>query len=585
MSTALYRVYRPQKFSEVSGQGVAVSVLEKELISGRTAHAYLFSGARGCGKTTAARLMAKALNCANPIDGYEPCCVCPSCISITNGENLDVIEIDGASNNGVDEIRELKTHVALAPFNSRRKVYIIDEVHMLSAAAFNALLKTLEEPPEYVVFILATTEPHKVPVTIRSRCQHIPFHRIRPQDIAARLGTVCKAEELGFEEEALWEIARQSDGALRDALSLLDQAASIGKGKITLSDVSEIMGGGSLTALERWLSAWRAGSEDSFGALDDMFRRGASPQRTLEELFAISRNLWVARNWDGKCLAALDVSSAEREYLEHESQHWDVKALERLMLFLSKLIPSARVGMRTDILVGILMARRYEIMNGADTAVPRSDSTAQAIVMTSPVMRPEPVKPALNDEPQVDAPRIIAPITTEIKPQAPKVNLAQFEGGILPAEDFILGLKEKSFALYCALLGSVITRDGQSLCVSVDSEYIYHFISGGKNSAVLAAAAMEKYHECKVFLKFGEMIHECVLSSVKTVKREPKTEKTDIKFESSPAKEQREEKEKVESHTITETVQNALKFLRGEVVIHRVEKDAHEGGEFEEEAQ
>ena len=173
-------------------------------------HAYLFSGPRGCGKTTVARILAKALNCLSPESG-EPCCGCRSCQAIAGGESLDVVEIDGASNNSVDEIRELKTHVALAPFSSKYKVYIIDEVHMLSMAAFNALLKTLEEPPSYVVFVLATTEPHKVPVTIRSRCQHIPFHSIGTRRIFDRLRQIVEWEGADAQPEALWEVASVLD--------------------------------------------------------------------------------------------------------------------------------------------------------------------------------------------------------------------------------------------------------------------------------------------------------------------------------------------------------------------------------------
>ena len=223
MYISLYRRYRPQTFSDMVGQSAAVGVLLESLREGSLGHAYLFSGPRGCGKTSAARLVAKSLDCLNRGEDCEPCGVCENCRAA--GEHLDVIEIDGASNRGIGEIRDLKSHVSLKALSASYKVYIIDEVHMLTDAAFNALLKTLEEPPANVVFLLATTEPHKVPVTIRSRCQHIPFHRITIADTVSRLKHVCSQENIEADEEGIWEIARQADGALRDALSLLDQCA------------------------------------------------------------------------------------------------------------------------------------------------------------------------------------------------------------------------------------------------------------------------------------------------------------------------------------------------------------------------
>ena len=268
MSVSLYRKYRPQTFSDLIGQIPAVSVLTSAIIKGRAGHAYLFSGSRGCGKTSAARIFAKAVNCSDR-QGSEPCGKCRNCVEITAGESLDVIEIDGASNNGVDNIRGLKENIALAPFNSPRKIYIIDEVHMLSQGAFNALLKTLEEPPEHVIFIMATTEPHKVPVTIRSRCQHIPFRSISPDDIFARLEYVCVSEGITYEPEALREISRQSDGALRDALSLLEQVSA--SGNVTLETVEATFGTGSRPAFERWITGLRERPEDAYTGLKSMF--------------------------------------------------------------------------------------------------------------------------------------------------------------------------------------------------------------------------------------------------------------------------------------------------------------------------
>lgn len=355
MSISLYRKYRPQDFKSIVGQKAAVEVLKNSIVKSRVGHAYLFSGSRGCGKTSTARIFAKALNCLEPIE-FEPCGKCKNCISITAGENLDVIEIDGASNNSVDEIRELKTHVTLAPFNSKYKIYIIDEVHMLSTAAFNALLKTLEEPPEYVIFILATTEPHKVPVTIRSRCQHIPFHSISTEDIFARLNYVCKSENISANSESLWEISRQADGALRDALSILEQviSASNSDEQITLSNVEEILGAGSRPAFENWITLLRTDFAASYTDLKNMFNAGASPVRIFEEIFSLMRNLWLVNKFP-RIIDSLGVSEQEKDFLKEESLQWQNSRLHYILNVIIKILTQARLGVRADILLGMFM--------------------------------------------------------------------------------------------------------------------------------------------------------------------------------------------------------------------------------------
>lgn len=223
MYRVLYRKYRPRVFADVIGQPQVTATLKNELVSGRLAHAYLFTGSRGTGKTTCSKILAKAVNCLSPVNG-DPCGECEICRGIDNGSIMDVVEIDAASNNGVDDIRMLREEADFTPANAKYRVYIIDEVHMLSIGAFNALLKTLEEPPAHVIFILATTEVHKLPATILSRCQRFDFHRIPPQDIAARLDFVCQQENCTIDENAALLIAGIADGAMRDSLSLLDQA-------------------------------------------------------------------------------------------------------------------------------------------------------------------------------------------------------------------------------------------------------------------------------------------------------------------------------------------------------------------------
>ena len=238
MYQVLYRKYRPKTLQEVAGQDIVVKILKNSLKNDKLSHAYLFSGPRGTGKTSIAKILARVINCSNPVD-YSPCNKCVSC---TQKNNVDIIEIDAASNNGVDEIRELKNKINLVPSFGKYKIYIIDEVHMLSIGAFNALLKTLEEPPAHAMFILATTEPHKIPVTILSRCQRLDFKKISEESIFKRLNEIVEKEKINIDPEAIKEIARLSDGGMRDAISMLDQASSYSDDKIELTDIYEING-------------------------------------------------------------------------------------------------------------------------------------------------------------------------------------------------------------------------------------------------------------------------------------------------------------------------------------------------------
>lgn len=239
--TALYREWRPQQFSEIVGQVHISRTLQNAVMTGRIAHAYLFCGPRGTGKTTSAKVLAKTLNCLNPVDS-EPCNECENCKRVTEGTSMDVMEIDAASNRGIDEIRDLREKVKFAPSEGRYRIYIIDEVHMLTTEAFNALLKTLEEPPAHVIFVLATTEPHKIPTTVLSRCQRFDFRSIGQTDIVGRLRTVVDELGITVQEEALELIARSAEGGMRDALSILDQCISFGGQAVSTEDVNSVLG-------------------------------------------------------------------------------------------------------------------------------------------------------------------------------------------------------------------------------------------------------------------------------------------------------------------------------------------------------
>ena len=294
MYQALYRKWRPRTFSDVIGQSHITETLQKQVAEGRTSHAYLFTGTRGTGKTTCAKILAKAVNCEAPVNG-DPCCRCPACLGIENGNFLDVLELDAASNNGVDQVRALRDEAVYAPANVKKRVYIVDEVHMLSTPAFNALLKILEEPPEHLMFILATTELHKVPATILSRCQRFSFKRIMPRDIAGRLEYVAKQEGIGLTADGAELLSRLADGALRDGLSLLDQCAAAG-GTVDSRSVLDALGlAGNLQTAQLLERVLARDAKAALLLLNQLYAGGKDVGAVLGELSTLVRDLLLRR--------------------------------------------------------------------------------------------------------------------------------------------------------------------------------------------------------------------------------------------------------------------------------------------------
>ncbi len=340
--TALYRKYRPSSFDEVKGQDIIVKTLKNQIKADRLGHAYLFCGTRGTGKTSVAKIFAKAVNCAHPVDG-SPCGSCDSCRAIAAGSSMNVIEIDAASNNGVDNIREIREEVAYPPVDGRYRVYIIDEVHMLSAGAFNALLKTLEEPPSYVIFILATTEVQKIPATILSRCQRYDFHRIGQDTIQEHLREIADAEQIRAEDRALSYIARKGDGSLRDAVSLLDQCASFYLGEeLSYDRVLDVLGAVDTEVFSDLLRKILRGElAETIRSLEALIMQGRDLTQFVSDFTWYLRNLMLIKSSDD-LEDVLDVSSENLQQLREEAAMVRTDTLMRYIRIFSELSNSIR---------------------------------------------------------------------------------------------------------------------------------------------------------------------------------------------------------------------------------------------------
>ena len=328
--TVLARKYRPQKFSEVIGQEHVTRTLQNAIEQGRTAHGYIFSGHRGIGKTTVARILAMALNCRSkdtPV--AEPCGVCDSCTEIRAGNSVDVIEIDAATNRGIDEIRELREGARYRPARDRFKIYILDEAHQITDAAFNALLKTLEEPPDHIVFMLATTQPEDFPQTIRSRCQHFSFRAVKFDDIVGQLRDLVTREKIEADDAALALLAEAGDGSMRDALSILDQAIASASGKLTADSVRDLVGSAPAHILEEVMQAVAQGTSDEvLRQVDHLISEGHSPTHFARQMVRFLRNATVAKV-AGKDSSLLQISSEERERVARVAEWFGEEDLTR----------------------------------------------------------------------------------------------------------------------------------------------------------------------------------------------------------------------------------------------------------------
>jgi DNA polymerase III subunit gamma/tau len=417
---------RPQSFDELIGQDFVVSTLKSAVKAGRIAHAYLFSGPRGCGKTSAARILAKALNCANgPTD--SPCGICPSCTEITKGNSLDVIEIDGASNTSVNDIRQIKDEVLFAPNKSRYKIYIIDEVHMLSNSAFNALLKTIEEPPPYIVFIFATTEIQKVPATIRSRCQQFTFRLVPIEKVKDVLARVSAESGIKAEDDALFWIARQATGSMRDSYTLFDQVVSFSEGNLTLDKIKEKLGLVGFDSMNNLADAFAEGNvQAALAQADRILQDGTSVDQCIVDLADYFRSLLLIKNgvskesligysierFSKKALVALSSEQIEaglalllaayRDIRYSMSQRYELELLVARMCGLKDLIAPADIFRR-------IIELKKELVSGGSRISPVAEAPARPISVQEEARTkghdedergasPVPAKPPVRDE-------------------------------------------------------------------------------------------------------------------------------------------------------------------------------------------
>ncbi len=369
--TALYRKFRPGEFKDVKGQDVIVRILRNQIKTGRIGHAYLFCGTRGTGKTTVAKIFAKAVNCEHPVDG-SPCGECEMCQSISAGTSMNVIEVDAASNNGVDNIRRIREEVAYHPTEGKYKVYIIDEAHMISDSAFNALLKTLEEPPEYVIFILATTEARKIPVTILSRCQRFDFKRISIDTICGRLNELIAQEGLEVEEKAVRYIARAADGAMRDALSLLEQCVTFYLGQqLTYDHVLDVLGAVDTDVFSRlFRELITQDVKNVISSLDELMMQGRELTQFSEDFVWYLRNLLLIQSSE-HVEDALDVSTESLQQLKEEAGMIETEELIRYIRIFSKLTGELKYATQKRVLVEVTFIKlcRPQMETGQEDAL------------------------------------------------------------------------------------------------------------------------------------------------------------------------------------------------------------------------
>lgn len=499
--TALYRKWRPTSFEEVRGQDHIVKTLKNQINSGRIGHAYLFCGTRGTGKTSIAKIFARAVNCEHPVDG-SPCGECSMCRQIAEGASLNVVEIDAASNNGVENIRDIREQVQYPPTDGRYRVYIIDEVHMLSIGAFNALLKTLEEPPSYVIFILATTEVHKIPITILSRCQRYDFKRISIDTIAGRLAELTQAEQIDVDDRALRYVARAADGSMRDALSLLDQCVAFHFGeKLTYDNVLEVLGAVDNRVFSKLFQAVLASDTKAcIREIEEMIIQGRDLSQLVNDFVWYMRNLLIAKTTDEPG-DMLDMSEENLAVLKEEAAGVDTETLMRYIRIFSELSGQLRYASQKRILVEIAFIKLT-----TPSMEQNLDSILQRITLLEQKMQemPDNLQKLASLAPAAGQAASSKTAVVETPPEPKMVSLppAQYEDLMLMRKEWgrIASLSQLVGSIRLSLPKTSVEPAGEGcLCIVCTDENTFGIINREPEIKNLQEVVQEKYKKTLQF--------------------------------------------------------------------------------------
>lgn len=499
--TALYRKWRPTSFEEVRGQDHIVKTLKNQINSGRIGHAYLFCGTRGTGKTSIAKIFARAVNCEHPVDG-SPCGECSMCRQIAEGASLNVVENDAASNNGVENIRDIREQVQYPPTDGRYRVYIIDEVHMLSIGAFNALLKTLEEPPSYVIFILATTEVHKIPITILSRCQRYDFKRISIDTIAGRLAELTQAEQIDVDDRALRYVARAADGSMRDALSLLDQCVAFHFGeKLTYDNVLEVLGAVDNRVFSKLFQAVLASDTKAcIREIEEMIIQGRDLSQLVNDFVWYMRNLLIAKTTDEPG-DMLDMSEENLAVLKEEATGVDTETLMRYIRIFSELSGQLRYASQKRILVEIAFIKLT-----TPSMEQNLDSILQRITLLEQKMQemPDNLQKLASLAPAAGQAASSKTAVVETSPEPKTVSLppAQYEDLMLMRKEWgrIASLSQLVGSIRLSLPKTSVEPAGEGcLCIVCTDENTFGIINREPELKHLQEVVQEKYKKTLQF--------------------------------------------------------------------------------------
>jgi DNA polymerase-3 subunit gamma/tau len=473
MSQALYRKYRPKEWDQVVGQDHVVQTLKNAIAADRVAHAYLFAGSRGTGKTTLARLLAKAVNCLNPDPAKRPDNECDNCKAVNDNRFMDLIEIDAASNTSVDDVRDLRDKINFSPSQGKYKIYIIDEVHMLSTAAFNALLKTLEEPPPHAIFVLATTEIHKIPATVLSRCQRHEFRRVPVDEIVRQLKLIAREEKIQADDDALIQIARQSAGGMRDAISLLDQLSSMG-GKITLALAQTVLGTATSQTVLEVISAVMDhdpahGLESIHKALD----AGADPRSLARQLVEYLRGLMLIQMGNAN---QVEATADVRKQMQAHARSFSTSHVLQMMKAFNNAATDARGGWQPSLGLELALAEVLDAPNetASPPPAPPPSTSAQAQAQPAPVSQAEsPRKPAQSEDAQKEE-ASAAPARDEVQSPHPAEKTTISAADVIKAWKRLTSSLPKSQANFAALLNSVkmIDVQGRTLILGLASDVL-----------------------------------------------------------------------------------------------------------------